>query len=321
MTTTDNNEEQFSRGMVVIAHADDAEFGCSGTVAKLCADGWEMVYVMCTDGSKGSSDREITQAELAAIRRQEQINAGKVLGLKDVVFLDYEDSLLQPTLELRKDITREIRRHKPDVVITMYPMRNLDGGFGVGHPDHIAAGEAALQAVFPTARDHMTFPDLLDAGFEPHKVAEVWIMGHPEPDLYVDVTQHMDTSINALMEHVSQMDGRGRGLGARAHGRMEARARQGHGHAIRRSVQAHRIPPVGWQLTWIYRMYRNGIATHFRLRKEHAKPTNFVPCRRSGYQRHIRRGVAHTGVARCRSRARAGSGGTRHHPGIRRRGD
>ena len=95
----DKQDEEFSRGMVVVAHADDAEFGCSGTVAKLCAEGWEMVYVMCTDGSKGSSDREITQAELAAIRREEQINAGRVLGLKDVVFLDYEDSLLQPTLE------------------------------------------------------------------------------------------------------------------------------------------------------------------------------------------------------------------------------
>ncbi|MCH7802178.1 MAG: PIG-L family deacetylase, partial [Chloroflexi bacterium] len=97
-------EEKFSRGMVVVAHADDAEFGCSGTVAKLCAEGWEMVYVMCTDGSKGSSDREITEKELAATRREEQINAGKVLGLKDVVFLDYPDSYLEPTLELRKDI-------------------------------------------------------------------------------------------------------------------------------------------------------------------------------------------------------------------------
>ena len=211
MTTTDKQDgldEEFSRGMVVVAHADDAEFGCSGTVAKLCAEGWEMVYVMCTDGSKGSSDREITQAELAAIRREEQINAGKALGLKDVVFLDYEDSMLQPTLELRKDIAREIRRYKPDVLITMYPMRSLNGGWGVGHPDHMAAGEAALQAVFPTARDHMTFPDLLEAGFEPHKVAEVWIMGHPEPDLYIDVTQHMDTSVKALMEHKSQMNGR-----------------------------------------------------------------------------------------------------------------
>ena len=124
MTTAnrlDGVDEEFCRGMVVVAHADDAEFGCSGTVAKLCAEGWDMVYVMCTDGSKGSSDREITQAELAAIRREEQINAGRALGLKDVVFLDYEDSMLQPTLELRKDIAREIRRYKPDVLITMYP--------------------------------------------------------------------------------------------------------------------------------------------------------------------------------------------------------
>ena len=201
-------DKDFSRGMVVVAHADDAEFGCSGTVAKLCAAGWDMVYVMCTDGSKGSSDREITQRQLASIRRKEQQNAGKTLGLKDVVFLDYEDSMLQPTLALRKDIAREIRRYKPDVLITMYPMRNLDGGWGVGHPDHMAAGEAALQAVFPTARDHMTFPDLLEAGFEPHKVAEVWIIGHPHPDLYVDVTKHMDTSVAALMQHKSQLNGR-----------------------------------------------------------------------------------------------------------------
>ena len=206
--TEESQEEQFSRGMVVVAHADDAEFGCSGTVAKLCAEGWEIVYVMCTDGSKGSSDREITQKELVHARRQEQINAGKVLGLKDVVFLDYEDSLLEPTLDLRRDIAREIRRYRPDVLITMYPLRTLDGGWGVGHPDHLAAGEAALAAVFPTARDHMTFPELLEAGLEPHKVAEVWLMGHPEPDLWQDVTEHMDTSLGALMEHKSQMDGR-----------------------------------------------------------------------------------------------------------------
>lgn len=201
-------EEKFSRGMVVVAHADDAEFGCSGTVAKLCAEGWEMVYVMCTDGSKGSGDREITQMELSSIRRREQADAGKALGLKDVVFLDHEDSMLQPTLELRKDIAREIRRYQPDVLICQYPMRTLDGGWGVGHPDHFAAGEAALAAVFPAARDHMTFPDLLEDGFEPHKVAEVWIMGHPEPDLYMDVTKHMGASIKAIMAHKSQVKDR-----------------------------------------------------------------------------------------------------------------
>lgn len=198
-------QAEFSRGMVVVAHADDAEYGCSGTIAKLCAESWSIVYVLCTDGSKGSSDLAITQKELASVRRREQINAGKVLGLEDVVFLDHEDSMLQPTLELRRDIAREIRRHKPDVVICPYPLRNLDGGWGVGHPDHLAAGEAALSAIFPAARDHMTFPDLLEAGFEPHKVAEAWIMGHPEPDFWVDVTNHMETSVKALMQHMSQV--------------------------------------------------------------------------------------------------------------------
>ena len=201
-------ENEFSRGMVVVAHADDAEYGSSGTVAKLRSEGWEFVYVLCTDGSKGSSDREITSEELVSTRRQEQINAGKMLGLKDVVFLGYEDSMLQPTLELRRDIAREIRRHRPDVVICSYPLRNLDGGWGVGHPDHLAAGEATLAAVFPTARDHMTFPELLEEGLEPHKVAEVWVVGHPEPDHWVDVTKHFDTSVKALMQHASQIDGR-----------------------------------------------------------------------------------------------------------------
>ena len=109
---------------------------------------------------------------------------------------------------MRKDIAREIRRYQPDVLICQYPMRTLDGGWGVGHPDHMAAGEATLAAVFPTARDHMTFPDLLEDGFEPHKVAEVWIMGHPEPDLYMDVTKHMCTSIKAIMAHKSQVKDR-----------------------------------------------------------------------------------------------------------------
>ena len=167
-----------------------------------------MTYVLCTDGSKGSSDREISGQELSEARREEQINAGKVLGLKDVAFLGYPDSYLEPTLSLRKDIAREIRRHRPDVVICQYPLRTLDGGWGVGHPDHLAAGEAALAAVFPTARDHMTFPDLIDEGFEPHKVAEVWIMGHPEPDVFIDVTDHMETAVKALAEHKSQTGGR-----------------------------------------------------------------------------------------------------------------
>lgn len=196
----------FSRGMVVVAHADDAEFGCSGTVAKWCSEGWEVVYVICTDGSKGSSNPEMTQKKLKDIRRQEQTAAGKVLGLKDVAFLDREDSMLQPTLDLRRDIAREIRSHRPDVLLCPSPTRNLHGeGWGVGHPDHLAAGEAALSAVFPTARDRLTFPELLEEGLEPHKVSEVWVMGDTEPDVWVDVTDHVDTAAEALKQHASQL--------------------------------------------------------------------------------------------------------------------
>ena len=198
---------EYKKGLVVVAHADDAEYGCSGTVARLVAEGWDMAYVLCTDGSKGSSEDGMTEEKFSSIRKKEQEDAGKVLGLSSVTFLGYPDSYLTPNLDVRKDIAREIRRQKPDIVICQYPMRVLDGGFRSGHPDHMAAGEAALAAIFPTARDHMTFPELIEEGFQPHKVAEAWIMGHPEPDLWVDITDHMQTSIKALTSHESQMSG------------------------------------------------------------------------------------------------------------------
>ncbi|HZA21318.1 MAG TPA: PIG-L deacetylase family protein [Dehalococcoidia bacterium] len=198
-------ESEYRRGMVVVAHPDDAEWGCSGTVARWCAQGWEVVYVLCTDGSKGSDDPEITSEELVKIRQQEQLDAGQVLGLHKVVFLGYEDSLLQPILELRRDIAREIRRYRPDVLVCMGPTRHLTGNGYIGHPDHFASGEAALSAVFPTARDRLTFPELLQEGLEPHKVREVWIMEHDDADQYVDVTDYIEMSIAALKEHKSQV--------------------------------------------------------------------------------------------------------------------
>ena len=175
------NQEPYCRGMVVVAHADDAEWGCSGTVARWCAEGWEVVYVLCTDGSKGSDNPDMTGDELVKIRREEQGDAAKVLGLCDVVFLGYEDAALQPTLELRRDIAREIRRYRPDVLICMAPTRDLTDNGYLGHPDHLASGEAALSAVYPTARDRLTFPELLQEGLEPHKVREVWIMESETP--------------------------------------------------------------------------------------------------------------------------------------------
>ena len=198
-------DETYRRGMVVVAHADDAEWGCAGTVAKWCAEGWEVVYVLCTDGSKGSADPEVTSEALVKIREEEQRQAGKVLGLRQVVFLGYEDAMLVPSLELRRDIAREIRRYRPDVVICMSPVRNLSGDGYLGHPDHFAAGEAAMSAIFPTARDRLTFPELLQDGLEPHKVREVWVMDHHEADQYVDVTDYMNIAIEALKQHQSQV--------------------------------------------------------------------------------------------------------------------
>ena len=156
------NKDLFSRGMVIMAHPDDADWSCSGTVAKWCAEGWEVIYVLCTDGSKGSSDPEMTSEKLVKIREQEQKDAGQFLGLKDVVFLGYPDAYLEPTLALRKDIAREIRRYKPDVVITGSPVRDIESGHYLGHPDHFAAAESALSAVLPTSRDRLTFPEILE---------------------------------------------------------------------------------------------------------------------------------------------------------------
>ncbi|MCH7705487.1 MAG: PIG-L family deacetylase [Chloroflexi bacterium] len=203
--TQEEQQEPYRRAMVVVAHADDAEFGCSGTVAKWCKEGMEVVYVIVTDGSKGIEDRDISSESLVKMRQQEQRNAGKILGLKEVVFLGYPDAYLQPTLDVRRDITREIRRHQPDILITTNPTRLLTGTGYIGHPDHFAAGEAALSAVFPAARDHLTFPELLEEGLEPHKVREVLITGHDQPDKWIDVTDSMETAVEALLAHTSQL--------------------------------------------------------------------------------------------------------------------
>ena len=204
MVALDTN---YSRAMVVVAHADDAEWGCAGTVAQWCNNGWEVVYVLCTDGSKGTDDAKLTSEELVSIRKKEQLDAGQVLGLHNVVFLNYEDSMLEPTLNLRRDIVRQIRFYKPDILICLSPLRRLDGSSYFGHPDHLASGEAALSAVFPSSRDRLTYPELLEEGLEPHKVSEVWIMGHDDDDKFVDVTDYIDVAVSALKSHSSQTTG------------------------------------------------------------------------------------------------------------------
>ena len=198
--------DDFNRAMVVVAHADDAEWGCAGTVARLCAEGWDVAYVICTDGSKGSDDPNMTVEKMVKMREAEQREAASILGLSEVFFLGYPDAYLVSNLELRKDISRAIRIHRPDVLICMNPVRNLDGDGYIDHPDHFASGDAAMGAVYPASRDRLTFPELLnDEGLEPHKVREVWVMGRTEPDHVMDVTDHIETAVAALRAHRSQV--------------------------------------------------------------------------------------------------------------------
>ncbi len=199
------HSEKVTRAMVVFAHPDDAEFGCGGTVSRWASEGVEFVYVVATDGSKGSADPEMSSARLIATRREEQRAAAAALGVKDVVFLDYADGYLEHTLALRKDIARAIRQYRPQRLITMTPYRSFSISGSINHPDHLAVGDAALAAVYPTARDRLTFPELLAEGFEPHKVAEVYVMGSDAPDTWIDIEQSLDRKIEALLKHSSQI--------------------------------------------------------------------------------------------------------------------
>lgn len=196
--------------LVVVAHPDDAEFMCAATIAKWAREGKEINYVLCTAGDKGTSDRTISPSALAEIRRREQREACNRLGVKELVFLNYEDGVLQNTIALRRDIVREIRRFRPDVVVCQDPTSRWSAQGYLNHPDHRAAGDATLDAVYPSARDALVFPELLCEGFEPHKVREVYVGGTNTPDVYVDVEDTIDIKVEALLAHVSQVgDGRG----------------------------------------------------------------------------------------------------------------
>jgi len=197
--------DEIKRGMVVFAHPDDAEFGTAGTVARWSRERKEVFYVVVTDGSKGSSDPEMTAEKLVATRRREQCEAARVLGVTDVSFLGFPDGMLQPTLDVRRAITACIRRYRPDVVIAQSPSRDLTMGLFVQHPDHLAAGEATLAAVYPCARDRMTFPELLEQGLEPYAVREVWVVGTSAPDYYVDISDTIEIKVKALQAHASQV--------------------------------------------------------------------------------------------------------------------
>jgi len=197
------SDDDVERILVIFAHPDDVDFGAAGTIAGWTDAGIDVTYCVVTDGDAGGFDPAVPRDEIAGIRRREQTAAAKEVGVHDVVFLGYHDGVLQATLELRRDIARVIRQVRPQRVVSPSPERNYQRVFA-SHPDHLAAGEAALCAVYPDARNPFTFTELAREGLEAWNVSEVWLMAGPQPDKVVDVTEQFDRKLRALQCHESQ---------------------------------------------------------------------------------------------------------------------
>jgi len=198
------------KGKVVLAvgaHPDDIDFGAAGTIAKWVEEGAECYYLICTDGSRGSSDSKMTHKRLAQIRKKEQAEAGKVLGLKKVYFLDHTDTLLTADYALRRDIAKIIKIVRPNIVVTMDPTFYYSEQFNfINHTDHRAASVATMDACFPLSRDRLTFPDHNKEGLAPHRVEELWMISFEKKKFLVDITKTFNKRIKALSMHKSQFD-------------------------------------------------------------------------------------------------------------------
>ena len=197
-------DSEIKRVLVISAHPDDSDFGASGTIAQWVKKGIEVSYVFCTNGDQGGEESGFTKEEMPAIRQREQRAAGAVIGVTNITFLNYIDGNLEATLGLRKDLVRQIRISQPDRMVCQSPERNWDR-IGASHPDHLAAGEAAIQAVYPDARNPFAFTDLLnDEGLQPWRVKEIWVSAFANPYHFVDITDTFDLKIKALQAHASQ---------------------------------------------------------------------------------------------------------------------
>jgi LmbE family N-acetylglucosaminyl deacetylase len=198
------DDAEVQRVLCVMAHPDDVDFGCAGTVAAWSKAGIEVSYCIITDGDAGGFDPTVPRAEIGGIRRAEQTAAAREVGVTDLVFLGYPDGRLEATLDLRRDITRVIRQVRPDRVVCQSPDRNFQRLFA-SHPDHLAAGEATLCAVYPDARNPFTFTELADDGLEAWTVREVWMNAMQNPNRFFDITDTVDRKLDALRCHVSQL--------------------------------------------------------------------------------------------------------------------
>ncbi|MGI8927247.1 MAG: PIG-L deacetylase family protein [Tepidiformaceae bacterium] len=194
--------------LVIAAHPDDGDFGCAGYTAQLAARGWDVQFLVCTNGAKGTSDREMPRERLIALRREEQREACRRMGAGAVHFLDNEDGELTYDRRFLEQLVRCIRSIRPTTVLTHDPTDIIMRNSFINHPDHRATGTAALDAVYPTARDHLNFPEHLGEGLEPHKVREVLLWSSNQPNFDVDISDNVDGKIHALTAHVTQFGNR-----------------------------------------------------------------------------------------------------------------
>lgn len=203
MAPTFDPADRPDRVLVVAAHPDDIDFGAAGTVARLVEAGSAIAYCVVTDGDAGKFDEGVPRHEVGGRRREEQRAAAGKVGVTEVEFLGWPDGRLEASLDLRRDLSRVIRRVRPDLVICQSPERRWDRIYA-SHPDHLAAAEATIAAVYPDARNEHAHPELLADGHEPHSVAEVWVMGLEPLDWFVDITDTVDAKVAALRAHTSQ---------------------------------------------------------------------------------------------------------------------
>jgi LmbE family N-acetylglucosaminyl deacetylase len=209
-------DEEVERALVITTHPDDVDFGAAGTVAAWTDAGIEVAYCVVTDGEAGGFDPSVPRDEIRRIRRAEQTAAAKAVAVTDLMFLGFPDGRLLVTFELRRDLCRAIRRTRPQRVLCPSPERNWQRIYA-SHPDHLAAGNASLAAVYPDARNPFAHPELLDEGYEPWTVPEVWMFAAPSLNRWVDITDTLPRKLDALRSHVSQ--------NTDAYGKLEERMR------------------------------------------------------------------------------------------------
>lgn len=193
------------RALVIMAHPDDPDFICGGTVARMASQGIEVTYMILTNGDKGNHNPEITRNQLIAFRKIEQRAAAAVCGVQQVLFMGEEDGFLRPTREIRERVTREIRRIKPQLIICQDPDRYLVGEGYINHPDHRNAGLIALEAIFPAADNPMFYPEMADEGYTPHKVSQLYVHGPADSNVRVEITEVIDQKIEAILCHKTQI--------------------------------------------------------------------------------------------------------------------